>query len=226
MCAKVYPLGWVAAMAIALGIFLAPGTAAYADIVQTYNLNVDNGVVPNGPTYGTVTVTISGNDVDIEFFTSASIFSGLGLTPGPNFGIDKIALMSTAAIPANAIIIGNGGGTWSSDNNTNMDGYGDMTWAASVSPNNARSNDVTVDFTLAGASLATFTSLFSPGNNTPPVNFVAHIADWAGGQSAFFGNGQENVVPEPSTMVLALTSLGALGFGGLTRRLRRRTAQA
>jgi hypothetical protein len=87
-----------------------------------------------------------------------------------------------------------------------------------------------VDISGTGISAASFDNASADNNTSPandssqPFHAAAHIQGLAGnlGGSVFFGaNPGVNPIPEPSTIALALSGLGAVGFVGL-RRFRRR----
>jgi hypothetical protein len=205
-------------LALAGALALSFGARSASADVFTFDIGIGNAAVSPFPgPYATVTVNrTDSNDATITYTALSN--GGFDYAIGHAQAID-LNVTDNGTISASAV--GNGTGTFSGPNSSNVSTFGVFN---TVFDNSDGANDVhtlvTVTLTGTGGLWSSAASVLTPN----PDGFIAAagIFVFQDGQvvtTGFAGNG--SVVPEPSTMAIA--GLGALGFigYGLRRRLKK-----
>jgi hypothetical protein len=192
----------------ALAALAFTGALATSAAADTYYLTVSS-AFPSGPTYGTVTTTQNGSDVDV----SVTLASGYQFvtTGGPHtlftFNIDDASYGVTNVDPS--VLSWDQPGT-----NPDFGTFTDAIVCTGCSNGGAGAVDGPLTFTVTNTTLDAF---------TPNSDGFTFSADIVGNRitGAVGDGGLTPGVPEPATWAMMILGLGMVGAG---LRMRRRSA--
>lgn len=222
-------------LALLAGPAVPKASAAFA-LQSTFTFDQSNTYASDN--YGTIEVWTDPTAGMVKFVVDAFVVQPLyGTTQ--NFGIQQFGFNTDLNILATNIVTTDLVGTnlnWSVGFNQQIDGFGSFT-VNDAGTGNSRGDPIVVTIsglTEAQATLAHFEfKSVGPQQGQTEVYFVAHVAGFDNGRlSHYIGaslpgdppdddEDTDSVVPEPSTIVLALTGVFGLGLTRLRRHRRK-----
>jgi hypothetical protein len=189
-------------------LMLAAGPAS-ADLIFDLTMTSES-AIPDGPSYGTV--KIEALDLDSVRFTIDPNEAILGA--GPNFGVQDFGFNFDAEA-AGSLSFDGLPEDWNTGTDKNVSRFGRFDYLLSGDGSSRQDLLVfTVNTTNLFADEGSLEEAFYEENGKD-FHFTAHIADFTefeGPESAHFGDGGGNPVPEPSTLILLGSSIAALAL--------------
>lgn len=227
MSTKFYTARRATVVFAALGLLSLAGNPASAGLVtKSYQLDQSN-EFSDGPIYGTVKIDIDPDDdgtstlarftVTANTSPYTSILSNFGIQ---NFGFnssDSALVVVAASLPSG----------WSVSFNQTRDGFGRFDFALDT-VGSTRENPLVFEVSSTSALTHSVFEVLQVDQNPPSqYYFAAHVTDvtmagstktshWIAGSDELTPG--PPAVPEPSTLAMALISVGTLGFVQLRRR--------